>query len=232
MNIEILIEKYQLTPIEAQVLRYMQENKQRLNQLGIHEVAEHAYASTAIIVDMLEKIGFASYNDLVFSSQNELTPPTPPSFQLVSESEIQQFTHLLTTYKDKRILILGFGFSQNLADYFAESLNSSGFQASAHNSLELVKTAVENETLLIVISNSGETHHLIELMQTVTERNLEVIAFVNARYSLVSSSARLTISSDSSSIRSFQEFAPSLFFGNTLSQFELLMSETLKSLSN
>jgi len=25
MNIEILIEKYQLTPIEAQVLRYMQE---------------------------------------------------------------------------------------------------------------------------------------------------------------------------------------------------------------
>lgn len=98
--------------------------------------------------------------------------------------------------------------------------------------LELVKTAVENETLLIVISNSGETHHLIELIQMVTERNLEVIAFVNARYSLVGSSARLTISSDSSSIRSFQEFTPSLFFGNTLSQFELLMSETLKSLSN
>lgn len=181
---------------------------------------------------MLEKIGFASYNDLVFSFQNELMPPTPPVFQLVSESEIQQFTHLLTTYKDKHILILGFGFSQNLADYFVESLNSSGFQVSAHNSLELVKTAVENETLLIVISNSGETHQLIELIQMVTEHNLEVIAFVNAWYSLVSSSVRLTISSDPSSIRSFQEFAPSLFFGNTLSQFELLMSETLKSLSN
>ncbi|HPR81400.1 MAG TPA: SIS domain-containing protein [Enterococcus sp.] len=178
---------------------------------------------------MLEKIGFASYNDLVFSFQNERTPS---SFQLVSENKIQQFTHLLTTYKDKRILILGFGFSQNLAEYFAESFNSTGFQASAHNSLELVKTAIENETLLIVISNSGETYHLIELMQTVTEHNLEVIAFVNAWYSLVSSSVRLTISSDPSSIRPFQEFVPSLFFGNTLSQFELLMSETLKSLSN
>nr|HPI99816.1 hypothetical protein [Enterococcus sp.] len=64
------------------------------------------------------------------------------------------------------------------------------------------------------------------------EHNLEVIAFVNAWYSLVSSSVRLTISSDPSSIRPFQEFVPSLFFGNTLSQFELLMSETLKSLSN
>ena len=30
MNIEMLIEKYQLNDAEAQVLRYMQENKQSL----------------------------------------------------------------------------------------------------------------------------------------------------------------------------------------------------------
>lgn len=232
MNIEMLIEKYQLNNAEAQVLRYMQENKHALKQMGIREVAKQSFVSTATIVNMSKKIGFSGYSELVFFFQNELTPPTPPTYQVVSEHELQQFIHLLTKYKDKRIMILGFGFSQNLANYFAESLNLYGFRATANGHLEFLRESVEDDMLIIVISNSGETRRLLELTRTAAEHRLEVIAFVGERYSSVGSLARLTISSNTYSPRSFQEFAPSLFFGTALNQFELLLSEALKSIFN
>lgn len=232
MNIEMLIEKYQLNNAEAQVLRYMQENKRTLKQMGIREVAKQSFVSTATIVNMSKKIGFSGYSELVFFFQNELTPPTPPTYQVVSEHELQQFIHLLTKYKDKRIMILGFGFSQNLANYFAESLNLYGFRATANGHLEFLRESVEDDMLIIVISNSGETRRLLELTRTAAEHRLEVIAFVGERYSSVGSLARLTISSNTYSPRSFQEFAPSLFFGTALNQFELLLSEALKSIFN
>ncbi|EOT26303.1 MurR/RpiR family transcriptional regulator [Enterococcus saccharolyticus] len=232
MNIEMLIEKYQLNNAEAQVLRYMQENKHALKQMGIREVAKQSFVSTATIVNMSKKIGFSGYSELVFFFQNELTPPTPPTYQVVSKHELQQFTHLLTKYKDKRIMILGFGFSQNLANYFAESLNLYGFRATANGHLEFLRESVEDDMLIIVISNSGETRRLLELTRTAAEHRLEVIAFVGERYSSVGSLARLTISSNTYSPRSFQEFAPSLFFGTALNQFELLLSEALKSIFN
>ncbi|WP_207942339.1 hypothetical protein DOK78_001036 [Enterococcus sp. DIV2402] len=228
MNIEMLIEKYQLNNAEAQVLRYMQENKQSLKQMGIREVAKQSFVSTATIVNMSKKIGFSGYSELVFFFQNEPTPA--PTFQVISDSESQQFTQLLTNYKDKRIMILGFGFSQNLANYFAEFLNLYGFRATANGHLEFLRVSVENEMLVIVISNSGETRRLIELTRLAVDHRLEVIAFVGERCSSIGSIAPLTISSDTYSPRSFQEFAPNLFFGTALNQFELLMSAALKSI--
>lgn len=228
MNIEMLIEKYQLNDAEAQVLRYMQENKQSLKQMGIREVAKQSFVSTATIVNMSKKIGFSGYSELVFFFQNEPTPD--PTFQVISDSESQQFTQLLTNYKDKRIMILGFGFSQNLANYFSEFLNLYGFRATANGHLEFLRVSVENEMLVIVISNSGETRRLIELTRLAVDHRLEVIAFVGERCSSIGSIAPLTISSDTYSPRSFQEFAPNLFFGTALNQFELLMSAALKSI--
>ncbi len=230
MNIETLIEKYQLNEAEAQALRFMEQHKSDLKKIGIREVAKQAFVSTATIVNMSKKIGFSGYSELVFSMQHPMTPSISLTSELVSDEQFQAFNTLLQTYRDQRIMVLASGFSQNIANYMSERLNLYGFRATANSHLEFLRETVKDHILILLISNSGETQRLIELTQLAQEHHLATIAFVGVEQSTIGSLAQLTISSQTYSPRSFQAFEPNLFFGTALNQFELLLSQALKSL--
>ena len=91
MNIETLIEKYQLNEAEAQALRFMEQNKSHLKKIGIREVAKQAFISTATIVNMSKKIGFSGYSELVFSMQNPIAPSVSLTNELISDEQVLRY---------------------------------------------------------------------------------------------------------------------------------------------
>lgn len=230
MNIENLIEKYQLNDSEARALRFMDQNKEGLKKIGIREVAKQAFVSTASVVNMSKKIGFSGYSELVFSLQSSNASPNPSSTNLVTEEDEVLFTQLMKKYRDKRIMVLASGFSQNIANYMNEALNLYGFRATANSHLEFLRENTEDEILLIIISNSGDTQRLVELAEIAKKHQMATIAFVGEKKSKVGDLATLTISTETYSPKSIQEFAPNLFFGTALNQFELLLNAALKNL--
>ncbi|MHC5269529.1 MurR/RpiR family transcriptional regulator [Enterococcus sp. LJL98] len=227
MNIENLIEKYQLNDSEARALRFMDEEKEGLKKMGIREVAKHAFVSTASIVNMSKKIGFSGYSELVFYLQSPMTAPASGPVDLVTEEEKHQFAKLLQTYREKRMMVLASGFSQNIANYMNEALNLYGFRATANSHLEFLRENVEEEILLLIISNSGNTQRLVELAEVAKKHQLATIAFVGERHSKIGELATLTISTETYSPRTLQEQAPNLFFGTALNQFEWLLHAAL-----
>lgn len=230
MNIENLIEKYQLNDSEARALRFMDQNKEGLKKIGIREVAKHAYVSTASIVNMSKKMGFSGYSELVFSLQPTTVSLAPSSDKLVTAEEIRQFSQLLNKYREKRMMVLASGFSQNIANYMSESLNLYGFRATANSHLEFLRENQSDEILIIMISNSGNTQRLVELADVAKKHQMETIAFVGDKKSKIADLASLTISTETYSPRTIQEFVPNLFFGTTLNQFEILLHVALKKL--
>lgn len=228
MNIENLIEKYQLNDSESRALRFMDQNKEGLKKIGIREVAKHAYVSTATIVNMCKKIGFSGYSELVFSLQPATVSLAPISDTLVTQEEILHFSQLLNQYKDKRMMVLASGFSQNIANYMSESLNLYGFRATANSHLEFLRENVSEEILLFIISNSGDTQRLVELADTAKKHHMATIAFVGEKKSKIGDLSCLTISTGTYSPRTIQEFTPNLFFGTALNQFEVLLHAALK----
>jgi len=229
MDVEMLIDKYQLTQSEASVLRLMAKNRNQLKHLGIRKLAKMSFVSSTSIVNMSKKIGYSGYSELVFAFTHPSTDLTEPK-GFTKEQEID-FVNMLTQYKDKRIMILGSGFSQNLANYFSEYLNLYNFRATANSHLELLRENNKNKCLIIIVSNSGETIRLVELADIAKKNQLATIAFVGDQDSKIGYLADLTISSNTYVNKSIQKFSPNLFFGTALIQFELLMSITLKSLS-
>lgn len=228
MNADMLIEKYQLNQSESQVLYFMENHKEELKNLGIREVAKQSFVSPATIINMSKKIGFSGYSELLFSYLSSTNPTVETD--LVTTLERQQFVQLFHQYQDKRIMVLGSGFSQNIANYFSEYLNIHGFRATANSHLELLRENDKNETLIIVISNSGDTVRLAELITTATEHHIDTIAFVGEKNSKIGQSASLVISTQTYTPQVFNKFYPNLFFGTALNQFEILMGDTLKSL--
>lgn len=228
LDIEKLIDKYQLNKSESQVLRFMEKNKPTIKNMGIREVAKHCFVSPASIINMAKKIGFSGYSELLYSFLNTDTSENAP--HTFTDDEKNKFIELFLRYHEKRIMVLGFGFSQIIANYFSEYLNLYGFRSSAHSHLELIRKTNKDDILIILISNSGNTVRLAELASMSDEQNIETIAFVGERNSKIGSLATLTISTETHSSQSFKEFSPNLFFGTALNQFELLMSEVLKLL--
>lgn len=228
MDVEMLIDKYQLNDSEAEVLRFMKKNRQSLKTIGIRDVAKATYVSTATIINMAKKIGYSGYSELVFALGNSQSDIAMPS--TFSDEEKAAFIDLLSEYRDKRIMILGSGFSQNLANYFSESLNLYGFRATANSHLEFLRQQVQQDILLVIISNSGDTVRLAELAKMANDHHIDVIAFVGQKNSKIGSLATLTISTETYTPQRISDYQPNLFFGTTLNQFELLLSAALKAI--
>jgi len=228
MDVEMLIDKYQLNDSEAEVLRFMKKNRQSLKTIGIRDVAKASYVSTATIINMAKKIGYSGYSELVFALGNSQSDIAMPS--TFSDEEKAAFIDLLSEYRDKRIMILGSGFSQNLANYFSESLNLYGFRATANSHLEFLRQQVQQDMLLVIISNSGDTVRLAELAKMANDHHIDVIAFVGQKNSKIGSLATLTISTETYTPQRISDYQPNLFFGTTLNQFELLLSAALKAI--
>ncbi|MBS5961475.1 MAG: MurR/RpiR family transcriptional regulator [Enterococcus gallinarum] len=228
MDVEMLIDKYQLNDSEAEVLRFMKKNRQSLKTIGIRDVAKATYVSTATIINMAKKIGYSGYSELVFALGNSQSDIAMPS--TFSNEEKAAFIDLLSEYRNKRIMILGSGFSQNLANYFSESLNLYGFRATANSHLEFLRQQVQQDILLVIISNSGDTVRLAELAKMANDHHIDVIAFVGQKNSKIDSLATLTISTETYTPQRISDYQPNLFFGTTLNQFELLLSAALKAI--
>ena len=225
MDIEMLIDKYQLNNSEADVLRFMWKNRQSLKNLGLRDVAKVSYVSTATIIQMAKKIGFTGYSELVFSLGNQRHSMTLP--KIFSDKEKETFIRLMSDYRDRRMMILGSGFSQNIANYFSEALNLHGFRATANSHLEFLRENVQSDILLFIISNSGDTVRLAELAKVANDHHIDLIAFVGEKNSKIGNLATLTISTETYTPKRISDYQPNLFFGTTLNQFEILLSEAL-----
>ena len=130
-------------------------------------------------------------------------------------------------HKDSMIMILGSGYSQNIANYMSEYLNLNGFRCTSNSHLEMLRK--HKNTLIIIISNSGETKRLAELCIQAQKNNRDVISFTGDKNSTIAKHSTLAISSDTFNPTSFDSHYPQLFFGLTLIYFELLMSNFLSN---
>lgn len=227
MDIKSISEKYQLSVSEQSVLDYLNNHKD--HSINIRQLAKATYTSPSSIVAMCKKIGLSGYSELLYY----IVGAKNLTFTLHDSDVIKEygeaFRTLIQKHRSSYFMFLSSGLSTNIASYMAEYFNLHGLRATTHSYLEKLRPEAADSLLLFVITNSGETKRLAELLETAAENHIESIVFVGNRASQIGQKATLTISSDTNSAYSYQEFYPQLFFGTSLNTFELLMSYTLST---
>lgn len=225
MSIETVCEKYQLNADEKRILIYMNKNRASLKNMSIRKLAKKTYSSPSFIIKTCKKMNLSGYSELVFLITD--TPVFPSNLEM--DFQIKKYTKpflkLMNKHKNSMIMILGSGFSQNLANYMNEYLNMNGLRCTANSHLELLRE--NGNVLIIAISNSGETKRLAELCGQAHDNGCDVLAFVGDKSSTIAKHATLTISTETFNPSSFDSHYPQLFFGTALIYFELLMSNFL-----
>ena len=198
MNIVHLSEKYELNDLEKQIIIYIQEHMKELKSIGIRQMAKDNYTSTSTIYKLCDKFGFDGYSDMIY--------------------------HLTSTKdKSKRIIVFGLGFSAPIAEYMQQRLTLLGYQALCVVHMEMFSQWFNDDTILIVISYSGKTPRLNEIVETAASNHVPIISFLGNQDSSIFKYSTLPLI-----IGNYDSFSHDLnqantFFGETIIAFETLV---------
>lgn len=231
MNFEYLCDKYQLSNIEQNILKYLYNNIDNLKKIGIRKVAKDNFTSTTIIYKLCKKLGFEGYSDMIYNISYSRKPEefdssvdifTNASNQI--DLNLNPLSNILKNSKSKLIMLLGVGYSQMIANYMSERFVINGFKCIANTHLQLLSTSHKDEVLLIVISNSGESASILEIAETAKNNGIQIVSFVGNENSTLSKISDLPII-----LKGYEKFpnlknAPNTFFSEVLLLFECFIS--------
>ena len=220
MNIVHLSEKYELNDLEKQIVAYMQENINELKSIGIRQMAKDNYTSTSTIYKLCNRFGFEGYSDMIYHLTS--TKDTNIDFHHKYHEYQTQFSSLLND-QSKRFIVFGLGFSSPVAEYMQQRLTLLGYQAMCVVHMEMFSQLFNKDTIMIVVSYSGKTPRLNEIVETAYQNHVPIISFIANSDSPIYKNSSLPIL-----IGQYDSFSHDLnhvntFYGETIIAFETLL---------
>lgn len=234
MNIDELDKKYLFTDTERQILLFLNKNYEILDQLTVRDVAAKCFVSPATIIKLTKKMNLSGYSELVskINTQTKISVPShfieqsglASAYEII-ENNHEKFQSLLNEYKDKKIMILSTGFSEHVANYIYEVFVLRDYQVLLRPHLKLLDQQETSKTLLIVISESGETTILKDIIHQASEKDVDIIAFTGNTTSMIAKSSTLDLSLDLyKGLSKYSDKEPHFFYGIALIIFEALFN--------
>lgn len=207
LDIDYIVKKHRLNSLEKDILTSIQEKILKQEKISIREVAKINYTSTSVIYNCIKKIGFNSFTDLIFYIKNSKT-------EVDMDDDLTLPIKILTSNPDSLIMFLSVGIANNITSYMNERITLIGRRSIANTHLQLLNKNLTNDTVLIVVSESGETDSLLDMIKEANSNNIPIISFVGKNNSSIAKLSTFSF-----------EIEKGIFFAEVINSFEKLLSK-------
>lgn len=207
LDIDYIVKKHRLNSLEKDILTSIQEKILKQEKISIREVAKINYTSTSVIYNCIKKIGFNSFTDLIFYIKNSKT-------EVDIDDNLTLPIKILTSNPDSLIMFLSVGIANNITSYMNERITLIGRRSIANTHLQLLNKNLTNDTILIVVSESGETDSLLDMIKEANSNNIPIISFVGKNNSSIAKLSTFSF-----------EIEKGIFFAEVINSFEKLLSK-------
>ena len=204
-----MVEKIQsLNELELEVYGYIMQHKNAIAYMRIREVATEAHVSTTTVLRFCKKMGCDGYAEfkLKMKEYNK-----QKSIHKISEnlSEIKAFFERLETEKFQskleaaaamiakmeRVLFTGIGTSGHIGQYGARCFTNIGkFSLCISDPYCPINMQETENTVVIVLSVSGETGQTIKIVNALKRCNCKIISITNTESCTISKLSDINIS--------------------------------------
>jgi len=224
------------------IVKHIESGKAKV---GIQQIASENYVSTAFIMKLCKRLGFGGYSELYYmlaqtSGETHHDPQSYPLQQMIDncdEKKVAQFCRMLRKHRNHKIFVVGAGFAEHAANYIVQRLAICGFMVFNHVHFydfmlfreEQSRQMISNiePSVIIAISQSGESEAIINDVQEAKQKDFEVISFTRRADSKLASLSDLCFLVDTSR-QTLISAVPNQFFGKVILAFEELMGEYLR----
>lgn len=207
LDIDYIVKKHRLNSLEKDILTSIQEKILKQEKISIREVAKINYTSTSVIYNCIKKIGFNSFTDLIFYIKNSKT-------EVDIDDNLTLPIKILTSNPDSLIMFLSVGIANNITSYMNERITLIGRRSITNTHLQLLNKNLTNDTVLIVVSESGETDSLLDMIKEANSNNIPIISFVGKNNSSIAKLSTFSF-----------EIEKGIFFAEVINSFEKLLSK-------
>src|SRR3990172_5915942 len=125
---------------------------------------------------MTKRNHFVAVLDLLRRESEDINrTPTP-----LKESQVERVIHLLAECPGK-IVVLGVGKSGIIAQKIAATMTSTGTSALNLNPLDALHGGigiVSSDDVVVILSNSGETDEILEMLPFLKQRQVPIVAII------------------------------------------------------
>jgi DNA-binding MurR/RpiR family transcriptional regulator len=197
LNIDII---NSLTLSELDTLRYIDNNKEKVYELSIQELAKNTFVSTATIMRLCKKIGFSGFAELKYHLKEEINLSKQNrkvftfkdildqnlegvinTIPLIDEGKVNAIVELLN--KPMNVHFFGKGLTSTVLEYGSKLLLSHAriniFYQDTHIA-HIAAGLMTKDDLLFVASLSGNTHQVVRMAQIAKSRGAVVVAITGS----------------------------------------------------
>lgn len=182
---QIEIEQLKLTSTEQTIMKYIYENIDAIEEVGVMQIANNCHCSTAAIHRFVKKFGCDGYKQFKMEllSGKKITKFSNSKFQInmnellmyTQSLDVSNFRDQLLKQSNKRIYIYGIGGSYVSAQYLARQLNRYAIDASAYQPSER-HGLYDFADSIVFISHSGDTEVILDKVKQVKLNKIPVFA--------------------------------------------------------
>lgn len=198
MTLEELITKHQkaLGDLDKTILRYVLDNRPKIQQISITELATATYTSKSTVLRLVRKLGFTGFSEFKYflkTSTKEAKPATEMFADLQVSDIIKtikglehiEWDDLTAQLKEAQtIYCYGTGFSQRrILDEFAKNLLQLGKRAITipnKTELDMAMKMITPQDVVLLASLSGETENIKENIFMWTLKNVPLVSVTRA----------------------------------------------------
>lgn len=198
----------QLNDLEMLVYDYVMKHKNQIAFMTVRELAAEVHVSTATVVRFCKKMGCDGYSEFrvkfkMYLNETKEKKPKQDVDEILHyfngintplfEEKIQEAVELI--HWAKNIIFVGIGTSGVLGKYGARYFsNLRKYSQHIDDPYYPILEDMCETTVVIVLSVSGETPQIIQLVNRFKEHNCQVIAITNKAFSTIGKLADVTLS--------------------------------------
>lgn len=186
------------SPTELEIYQYVTKNPEQVLYMTIRELAGVLNTSTSSILRFCEKIDCANYSEFKESLKLYLQKSTA-AVPIDALAELQQYFSSLdsATFEEEilsasklitaseTIIFIGIGSSGSMANYGARLFANFGKLALALDDEHYPKNLAVPSSAVIVLSESGESDEVIQLINTFKQQESTILSITNSPKSTV-----------------------------------------------
>lgn len=185
------IQKYSET--EIKIYKYIISNSSKVQYMTIRELAKEIHASTSTVLRFCNKNGFESYSEFKDAIKSEWkSKDTKEPLKDIQEIDLFFKRTNSSAFEEKisiaaqiirnadQFLLLGLGSSGALAKYGARYFSNMGkFAVVLEDTLYPIEKFSHQNTVVLALSESGETKELIEFVKHFQKSNCSLLSITN-----------------------------------------------------
>lgn len=235
-----------LTGLEENILEYVIENINEIQNMGVRDVAKATYTSPASVIRLSKKLGYTGFTDMYYSllpmikksghdvnsSKNTILNYNFSTIaDELSEDKIAIFNEKIFKKSKRHVFIYATGFSKIISEYIYKKLLVLGRKAiisSGSDSIGVFENNLEDIEAMLVISKSGETEQVYNKLLAASEADIYTISLTQDSDNRMALLSDLNLSIKDVHQLDDRNMLPNIFFPGVLLLFEFLLEKHLE----